>query len=68
MRTLGDYRSAVQVWTQGVNASECGFGFGCCVETLMLLTVATVLEPEICWNAALPKVMGSRVSDPRVRG
>ncbi len=63
---LGDYQTAVQIWNQGVNA--CGCTFGCCVQTLMLLNVASTVKPGVCCNVELRDIMLRRTANPRVRG
>jgi tetratricopeptide (TPR) repeat protein len=63
---LKDYPSAVKAWKQGINAPYATLGV--CLETPILLNLASILNPEISMPVDLPNVLPRKLKDPRVRG
>lgn len=61
---LGDHRAAVKLWRLGVKAPYAVYGV--CLESPLLLVLASILEPGLCDRAEATEMLRKKSSDPRV--
>ncbi len=62
---LGDHPGAVKLWRLGIKAPYATYGV--CLQPLMLLVLASILEPGLCDRQEAAEVLRRKSSDSRVR-